>query len=39
MASLVDALTAGALDRLPQAIEEVWEQTRAWGAPPGYAGG
>ncbi len=39
MAGLIDALTTGALDRLPHAIEEVWERTRAWGAPPGYTGG
>jgi len=30
---LVGALADGSLDEMRDAIENVWEQTRAWGAP------
>jgi len=35
MKELVDALSAGALSRVRQAMDNVWEQTRLWGAPEG----
>ncbi len=33
MPALLDTLTSGARDALLEAVEQVWEQTRTWGAP------
>lgn len=33
MKELVDALTTGNIQQIPSAIDEVWKQTKIWGAP------
>ena len=33
MKELVDVLTAGALEKITGALDNVWEHIKAWGAP------
>jgi hypothetical protein len=35
MKELVDALTTGNIQQIPSAIDNVWKQTKTWGAPEG----